>query len=134
MPCFSLMNKKVTVEIFVESRYKVNRKKIAERVEYVVHKKGVASPVEVSVAVVGDRKMRALNKKYRGIDSTTNVLSFPQSEGEPGMLPSDILVLGDVVVSYPVVIKEAAAENMLVDEKICELVEHGTLHLLGEHH
>lgn len=127
-------NTKINVDIFVESRYKVNRKKITERVKYVVNKKGVASPVEVSVAIVGDRKMRSLNKKYRGIDSTTNVLSFPQMEGEFAAVPKDTLILGDVIVSYPVIIKEAAQENMLVDEKVCELVEHGVLHLLGEHH
>lgn len=128
------MNKHITVEIFIESRYKVNRKKIIERVEYVINHKGVVAPVEVSIAIVGDRKMKSLNKKYRGIDSTTNVLSFPQMEGESSMLPKDRLVLGDVVISYPVVIKESAQENMLVDEKVCELAEHGVLHLLGEHH
>lgn len=124
----------ISVPIFVESRYKVNRKKIKQIVTDTVVKNGVLGPAEVSVAIVGDRKMKELNKKYRNLDKTTNVLSFSQTEGEAFVLPAEILFLGDVIVSYPKVIEEASAENMLVDEKINELVEHGVLHLLGQHH
>ena len=123
----------INVPIFVESRYRVSRKKIKNVVFDVLAKKGVVGPAEVSVAIVGDRKMRELNKKYRELDKSTNVLSFCQMEGE-GATPRGTLFLGDVVVSYPQVIKEAASENMLVDDKVCELVEHGLMHLLGEHH
>lgn len=124
----------VTVQIFVESRYRVNRRKIKTRVEEVIKARGITTPVEVSIAIVGDRKMTQLNKKYRNLDKTTNVLSFAQSEGEHMVVNSDKMVLGDVVVSYPVMIQEASAENMLVDDKICFWVQHGLQHLLGEHH
>lgn len=93
--------------------------------------------VAVSVAVVGDRKMRTLNKQYRNKDKTTNVLSFSLSEGDTAILPPSeehILRLGDVILSYPQIIKESAEENMLVDDKIDNLVKHGMLHLLGIHH
>lgn len=128
------MNDSVSVPIYVESRYRVNRKRIKTVVSDTLKKNGVTSPAEVSIAIVGDRKMRTLNKKYRGLDKTTNVLSFSQTEGEFSPNPSEKLSLGDVVISYPVVIEEAALENMLVDDKVAELVEHGVLHLLGEHH
>lgn len=124
----------VSVQIYVESRYKVNRKRIKETVMRVLSEKQILSPVEVSIAIVGDRKMTALNKKYRGLDKTTNVLSFSQTEGEGVVTPSEKLMLGDIVISYPVMIEEAARENMLVDNKICFWVEHGLQHLLGEHH
>lgn len=124
----------ITVPIYVESRYKVRRRLIKKTVEDTIQKNGVAGDVEVSIAVVGDRKMRAMNKKFRGIDKTTNVLSFSQVEGEVTPLPEGKLFLGDVIVSYPVVITEAARENMLIDDKINELVEHGVMHLLGHHH
>lgn len=124
----------VSVPIFIESRYKLNRKRIKQTVSETLSKNGVVVPAEVSIAIVGNRKMRALNKKYRDIDKTTNVLSFSQAEGEHVPSPQDKLYLGDVVVSYPVVIQEAALEKMLVDDKIAELVEHGVLHLLGRHH
>jgi probable rRNA maturation factor len=78
--------------------------------------------------------MRALSKKYKGEDKTRNILSFPLSEGESTYLPSEILRLGDIVISYPQIIKEASEKEVLVDDRIDELVEHGALHLLGVNH
>jgi probable rRNA maturation factor len=124
----------VNVLIYVESRYKVNRKKIKSAVFSVLSENGIKSPLEVSVAIVGNRKMAKLNKQYRGKEGPTNVLSFPLSEGRESHLPSDVVRLGDIVISYPVVINEAAKQEVLVDEKIDELVKHGMLHLLGLHH
>ena len=94
----------------------------------------IQSPIEVSVAIVGDRKMTKLNKKYRDKEGTTNILSFPLSEGESTHLPDDIMRLGDIVISYPMVIKESAEQELMVDERVDELVRHGMLHLLGLHH
>ncbi len=128
----------INVSIFVESRYKVNRKRIVSAVSSLLQEQDILRDVEVSVAVVGDRKMRTLNKKYRDKDQTTNVLSFSLSDGEATVLPpgekSNLLRLGDVIVSYPQVIQEASEEDMLVDDKIDELVKHSMLHLLGIHH
>ncbi len=130
----------INVLLFVESRYKVNRKRIKKTLSGLLREHGIKE-AEVSVAVVGDRKMRQLNKQYRNLDKTTNVLSFSIAEGEATILPpsaknndSHILRLGDVVISYPQIITEAAAEGTLVDDKVDELLQHGTLHLLGIHH
>lgn len=126
------------VSFYVESRYRVNRKRIVSAINNLLKQQEIAQDVEVSVAVVGDRKMHALNKQYRNLDKTTNVLSFSMSDGGPTVLPplerTDVLRLGDVIVSYPQVIVEASEEDMLVDDKIDELVTHGVLHLLGIHH
>ena len=122
------------VLLFVESRYKANRKRIISTVSNLLREHNILGPVEVSVAIIGDRKMKALNKKYRGLEGTTNVLTFSLSEGSPTVLPTEVLKLGDVVISYPQVINEAAEEEFLVDDKIDELVKHGVLHLLGIHH
>ncbi len=122
------------VQIFVESRYRINRKRVKSVISKVLEKNEVSTPVEVSVAVVGDRKMRELSKKYKGEDKTHNVLSFSQTDGELAGAGSDILRLGDIVISYPQVIREASQEEVYVDDKVDELVEHGLLHLLGLHH
>jgi rRNA maturation RNase YbeY len=124
----------VKVLIYVESRYKVNRKKIKSAIASVLAENNVKSPLEVSVAIVGDRKMAKLNKQYRNKEGTTNILSFPLAEGEQAAMPSDIVLLGDIVISYPMVIKEAAQYETLVDDRVDELVRHGMLHLLGLHH
>ena len=124
----------IKIPIFVESRYRVNRKRIKKAVSKVLTAHEMKGPAEVSVAIVGDRKMRALSLKYKGEDKTRNVLSFSLSEGESTYPSSEVLRLGDIVISYPQVILEASEEEVLVDDKIDELVEHGMLHLLGINH
>lgn len=124
----------VQIPIFVESRYKVNRKRIKSKVAKILMQHEIKGPVAVSIAIVGDRKMRALSLKYKGEDKTRNVLSFSLSEGESSYLDSEVLRLGDIVISYPQVIQEASEEEVLVDDKIDTLIEHGMLHLLGINH
>ena len=128
----------ISVLLQTESHFPVDRKKIIEAVKTALTPK-VTSPTEVSITIVGDRKMRELNKKYRSIDATTDVLSFAQSDSSvPGApfveVPDNVLHLGDIVVSYPQVIEEASEENKLVDDQIISLVLHGLNHLLGVHH
>jgi probable rRNA maturation factor len=125
------------VLIRTESHFTVERKRVRKTVEDVLHDKGVKGKAEVSINVVGNRMMKFLNKKYRNLDETTDVLSFPMSEtgNDPFVAPPDgILHLGDIVISYPQAREEARQENKLVDDKIDELVTHGMLHLLGQHH
>lgn len=129
-----IIMEQISIPIFVESRYKVNRKRIKKAVSKVLTHNEMKGPAEVSIAIVGDRKMRSLSLKYKGEDKTRNVLSFSMSEGESTPESSEVLRLGDIVISYPQVIKEASEEEMLVDDKIDELVEHGMLHLLGINH
>ncbi len=124
----------VEVSIFVESRYKVNRKRIRSLIANLLNSHRIVDKVQVSVAIVGDRKMRELSKRYMNENKTRSILSFSLTEGEDTNLPRDILFLGDIVLSYPQVIKEAAEEEVFVDDKIDELVEHGLMHLLGVNH
>jgi rRNA maturation RNase YbeY len=128
------MNTNISVLIFVESRYKINRKRIKQTIEKLINKQEVLGPVEISVAIVGDRKMRELSKKYKGEDKTRNILSFSQTEGKAIKTPKDVLRLGDIVLSFPQVINDAVRDEMLVDDKVDELVEHGLMHLLGINH
>ena len=80
------MDTDIKVPIFIESRYKLNRTKVKDTVCDALKKQDIKGPVEVSVAIVGDRKMKRLNKKYRDLDKTTNVLSFSQMEGSTNVL------------------------------------------------
>ena len=120
--------------IFVESRYRVNRKRIKSTISNLLKKQEVRGRVEVSVAIIGNRKMRSLSKKYKNEDKTRDILSFSLTEGETSHLPQDALRLGDIAISYPEVIKGASEEEMFVDDKIDQLVEHGLKHLLGIGH
>lgn len=115
----------VTVLISADSKFPINRPKIRQAIESVLRQKGITSDVEVSILICGARKSATMAKKYLHDEKAHNVLSFP-TESFP--------VIGDIAVCYPLAQEEANADNVLVDTKISELVSHGMLHLLGEHH
>lgn len=120
------------------SHYLVDRKRIKKEVTDVL-KTRLKGSCEVSILIGGDRQMKQLNKTYRNIDDTTDVLSFPQHDPTQAMKPfvpppDGVLYLGDIIISYPQAIKEAAKDNMLVDDKIVQLILHGLDHLMGIHH
>jgi probable rRNA maturation factor len=124
----------INVIINSDSRYKVNRQAVRGAVVATLQKQKVSGKVEVGINIVGDRKMRRLNRDFRGINESCIVLSFPLENGVRGAFvnpPDKILRLGDIVISYPVALRRAAQENRLVEEEIKMLVEHGVKHLLG---
>lgn len=128
----------VKIDIFTSPHYPVNRKIIRKSVEESLAKVGIRSFVQVGISVVGDRKVRDLNRKYRGQDKTTNVLSFPvdgpNTDFEASASSGKTVLLGDVVISYPVARLEAADQDILVDHMLGRLTVHGILHLVGFDH
>src|SRR3989344_9177283 len=132
------MNDKNTLSLKLgvkaDSRYRFNRKKIRAGVLKVLEEQGIKQAVEVSLMVVGGGKIRDLEKRYFGEDKVTDVLSFPQMDGESiPEVGSDVLTLGDVVVCYPQAKKQSLKINRLIDDQIEFLTCHGVLHLLGIH-
>jgi probable rRNA maturation factor len=128
----------ITVRIKTASHYPVNRKRLIQEIEAYLSPK-ITSNAEISVIVGGDRQMKILNTKYRQIPHTTDVLSFPQHDPSQAMHPfvtppDNVLYLGDIVLSYPQVVKEASEDQMMVDDKLVQLVLHGLDHLMGIHH
>lgn len=85
----------------------------------------------VTIAFVSDRKMRALNKQFRGKNATTDVLSFPF---EPDEFEIDKNNLGDIVVSVEQAARQAAENNLSLELEIKQLILHGILHLCGYDH
>ena len=73
----------------------------------------------------------ALNRDWRGIDKPTNVLSFPVRRRKPDGLPA---LLGDVIVAYETLAREASEENKPFLHHLAHLAVHGFLHLLGYDH
>lgn len=95
---------------------------------------GVRRPAEVSVVFADDRFVRRLNRDHRGKDRPTNVLSFPLGPAASRAANGAPVLLGDVVLSYRTVRREARAENKSFDRHAAHLLVHGTLHLLGFDH
>ena len=100
--------------------------KVATRI---LHAIGEAKAV-LSLEIVGDGRMRRLNRAYRQRNNTTDVLAFATREG-PGP-PS--LLLGDVVISLPQAIRQAHEHEVPVDRELVSLLIHGILHLCGYDH
>lgn len=79
---------------------------------------------EICITFLDDPEMRDLNNRYRSIDRTTDVLSFPQ----------DSEFLGDLVISYPTAVKNSKRYNTSFKKELQRLIVHGILHLLGYDH
>lgn len=84
----------------------------------------------VEVTVVGDAKIRSLNKQYRGKDKVTDVLSF--AWGEDASMPSALL--GQIYISYPQIKRQAADFSVTPHNEFIRMLAHGLLHIVGHDH
>ena len=95
---------------------------------------------EIAVRVVGPGESRELNRRWRGKDHPTNVLSFPApaligaARSRRGMPPDTYLPLGDLVICADVVRREAVRDGKPVADHWAHMVVHGSLHLAGYDH
>ena len=78
-----------------------------------------------TIAFVSDKRIRELNRQFRGVDKATDVLSFPADEE---------LNLGDVAVSVDTASIQAKENGLTLDGEIAQLILHGLLHLCGYDH
>jgi probable rRNA maturation factor len=133
----------VKVSVSKQSNYPVGAIVIKKRLSAFLQKQGIVSEAEVSVAIVGESKMVQIGKRYLDPSAPLgtgrklhNVLSFTPTEAKGDFVypPDGIIHLGEIIICYPLAVKEAGEENVLINDRVCELVEHGALHLLGIHH
>src|SRR3989344_5668124 len=135
----------INIIISSDPRYNINKILLKSTVLEILQKNHILGRIELGINIVWDRKMHELNRKYRGIDSTTDILSFALEDPNPVSLqhiprigfvssPDKWLRLGDIVISYPQVLEDASVEGISIDEEIRSLIEHGVSHLLGIHH
>jgi probable rRNA maturation factor len=90
---------------------------------------------ELSITLTDDKNIHALNKKYRGIDRATDVLSFAFRESdEPEVIGADFEILGDVIISLERAKVQAEEFGHSFLREIIFLEVHGLLHLLGYDH
>ena len=82
----------------------------------------------VNVVVTGNPEMRSLNRRFRGKDAATDVLSFPAVPGLPGGLVGDLAISGDIAAD------NAKQLGHTIEDEIKILILHGALHLAGYDH
>jgi probable rRNA maturation factor len=93
---------------------------------------GCPEGAELSLLLTDDAGIGRLNRDYLGQDRPTNVISFPQREGELGR--ADDPLLGDVAISVETAGREAEEAGLSFEERFDRLLVHGILHLLGYDH
>ncbi len=93
-------------------------------------------PAEISVRMVDDEEIHKLNSQYRGIDKSTDVLSFPLGENGEYDINYDTgaKMLGDIVISMEHAVVQAKAYGHSLQREIGFLTVHSMLHLLGYDH
>ena len=104
-------------------------KKVAERILGALE---CPDGTELSISIVGDRSIRAINSEYLAQDCPTNVISFSLQEGDYGGVNPD--ALGDVVISADTAAREAEDSGIDFFERLSFLLLHGILHLNGYDH
>jgi probable rRNA maturation factor len=94
------------------------------------------APAELSIVLADDPMVQTLNREYRGKDKPTNVLSFAfaDDDGEPVGDPEAPVLLGDIVLSFDTLTREADEQGKPFAHHLSHLVVHGVLHLLGYDH
>ncbi|HEX6441207.1 MAG TPA: rRNA maturation RNase YbeY [Stellaceae bacterium] len=92
------------------------------------------SRLVIGIRLTDDAEQRRLNHAYRGKDAATNVLSFALCALDDPMPPGSPVLLGDVVLAYETVRREAEEQGKPVADHLSHLVVHGVLHLLGFDH
>ncbi|MBO5475754.1 MAG: rRNA maturation RNase YbeY [Bacilli bacterium] len=118
-------------EIFNEYDYKEDYRYLDEVIEYTLKKQNISNAY-LSVIFIDDDKMHEMNKEYRGIDRTTDVLSFAYEDNEN--IIGEVRELGDIFISIPKMKSQALEYGHSEKRELSFLVVHGILHLLGFDH
>ncbi len=126
-----------------QRKIKIRAGDFQEYAEKVVETIPAANGKTATVAFVSDKKMRELNKTFRGKNSTTDVLSFPFEADEFEKLSDSSALadryfrednLGDIIISIEQAERQAKENNLTLETEIKQLILHGVLHLCGYDH
>ncbi len=131
------MKRTITISIATEYRPLVDRLWLRRAVKTVLDAEKIAEAIEVGLLVTGDTTVRRLNRDYRGLDRTTDVLSFAMENraGDGFVSPPDsVRHLGEVIISYPQAVIQAQDQGHAGEREVAILAVHGILHLLGYDH
>ncbi len=114
------------ITITASSRYKINRRQIKTEISQILTANGIDERDIFNIVFVGKYKMRELTQTYKHEDETLPVLSFPYN----GEQIDNEVIIGEIVICYPLTILLAAERNKPVDMTIMDLLKHGVNNLL----
>lgn len=116
---------------------RVDRPQLRRLVGHCLDEENASRGAGCGFVLAGGRLLRTLNREWRGIDRTTDVLSFFLGDGPPlppGAEEAEPQLLGEVVISVPRCLEQAGAAGLRPGEELVRLSVHGILHVLGHDH
>lgn len=143
------MNQTTNLSLHNRTKFPVNKPQFIKKAREILQDTSLTGILEIAVIISGEKYIRTLNRRFRHIDRPTDVLSFPLQHFKQGRLtPSTLsairqpakrthpspLLLGDVVICYPIAARQARQHGHATEMEIQLLFEHGLKHLLGFHH
>ena len=117
--------------IYIESDFPFPQDLLERAAQTVLQHQAESPDVELSIVLTDNARLHELNLNYLGVDSPTDVLSFPASETDPD---TGTRYLGDILISMPRAQAQAEAAGHPLESEVQLLVVHGVLHLLGHDH
>ncbi len=123
-----------------QERFEPLEAAVTEAIDRAIAARGGPARAQLGLVIVGDEAIHELNRDFRGVDSPTDVLSFPLLE--PGQQPTEAdidhdtgeVLLGDIVISLPTAERQAAEYGHSLCREVAYLAVHGALHLMGMDH
>lgn len=122
-----------TVEIQNDRGFRIDESRLHVAAVTVLTQQSAQPDTALTIVITNNESVAALNLQYRGIDSATDVLSFP-ADAPAITLYGEPPYLGDLIIAYPYASDEAERAGHNLDDSLALLVVHGTLHLLGKDH
>ena len=139
----SAPSQEIDVQVFPAFARKVSRTWLRSVAERTLQSCDTSPTLSVSLVIADDETVHQLNREYRDLDETTDVLAFPlgtsqEAEGvvaEGFSLPlEEAAPVGEIVISYPQAARQAREGKRRIGAEMALLVVHGVLHLLGYDH
>ena len=132
---------KFILNVTIEKKIPLTKYWLKNKALNILNSLNLSTPIALSLLITNDRTMRSLNKKYRGKNETTDVLSFSLINTHDHLLnldfvlpPEPISNIGEIIISYEQAKKQSCELFLSVEDELTILILHGILHLLGYDH
>jgi probable rRNA maturation factor len=121
------------IDVQNERGYPIDEMHLQAAAVQVLALEAVDTASGMTIVLMDDEEIAALNEQFRGVAAPTDVLSFP-ADPPPVILPDEVDYLGDLIIAFPYASAQAEREGFVLSDMLMLLVVHGTLHLLGYDH
>ena len=126
----------ITIEVDPPFAGEIDSAFLVRVARQVLVRENMRGPVELGVWITNEDELQTLNRTYRGVDTTTDVLSFEAGNFDAAFVhaPEAVAHLGDIAISFPHVVRQAQEFGHSQARELAYLLTHGILHLLGYDH